>query len=80
MNWYKPVQAVESPIQQRASKYHRGQNVIVYASDTDSRTGEILDSQYFTADDEYVYQVKFDEPNEIFKEDKRFKEKDIIPY
>lgn len=80
MNWYKSAVADVS-MPQRSPKYHKGQNVIVYSSGgDDSRTGTIIDSQYYVTDDEYAYHVKFEEPNDVFKEDKSFNERDIIPY
>jgi hypothetical protein len=78
MDWYKSAQ---SEVVQRAPKYHKGQNVIVYnEGGQDSKTGSILDFQYYASEDEYVYTVQFDETDDIFKQDKGFKEKDIIPY
>ena len=81
MSWYKSAQIADVSMPQRAAKYHNGQNVIVYDQDSnDSRTGVILSSQYYAGEDEYAYQIRFDEPNKIFKEDNSYKERDIITY
>ena len=81
MNWYKNAQSdIVSPTQ-RAPKYHNGQNVIVYSDvGDDSKTGAVQDSQFIASEDEYAYMIRFDEPDKTFKEDRRYREKDIIPY
>ena len=81
MDWYKNAQIADISAPQRPAKYHQGQNVIVYnSSGGDSGIGIVLDSQYYAGEDEYAYHIRFEEANETFKEDKLFKEKDIIPY
>lgn len=82
MNWYKKAQSdTELVTEVKRPKFRQGQNVIVYADDkNESGTGTISNYEYFPVEDKYYYRIQFDESNDDFNENKKYKEENIIVY